>query len=111
MQGIERYISTLDPKMQKRIMACENTEEAFMLARAEGLELPEEALDAVYGGCSSYTYKVDDYYRCNMDKTQVQLKTVGHDGFPDIYYCSTCLTTKDPTEVHHYYNKYKTKKD
>mgnify|MGYP006988902640 CR=1 FL=1 len=109
MKGIERYIKTLDPVMQEKMRSCKTPEAAFLLAREEGIELPDEALDAVYGGCSSYTYKTDDYYRCNICNTKVNLMSVGHDGFPSVYYCGNCLTTKDPDEVNHYYNRYKTK--
>lgn len=99
MKEMKRYIQGLAPELQERLMACEDTEAAFRLAREEGLELPEEALDAVYGGCTSYTYVRDDYYKCNTCKSRVQLKSVGHDGFPNVYYCGTCFTTRGSNEV------------
>ena len=82
------------------------------LARTEGLELPDEALDTIYGGCTSYTLKVDDYDRCVTCKTRVQLRSVGHDGFPDVYYCPTCFTSKSKElqEVEHYHHEEQVKK-
>lgn len=100
MQGIEKYIQTLSEDMKAKFMACEDVESAFKLAREEGLELPDEALDAVYGGCTSYTYVWDNYNLCKTCGTgRCQLKSVGHDGFPDVYYCPVCMTTKDHDEV------------
>ena len=106
--NIERYIKGLDPKLQERMRACENAEEILTIVKEEGLELPDEALDTVYGGCgTSYTYQVDDYWRCVACKNRIGLRSVGHDGFPDVYWCQYCFTTKTPGEIEHYYNKRK----
>ncbi len=111
-KNIERYIASLQPAMQDRMRSCETTEEMMSLARNEGLELPDEALDTIYGGCTSYTHKVDDYDRCVECKTRVSLRSVGHDGFPNVYYCPTCFTTKSyaQKEVEHYHHSYDVKK-
>ncbi len=111
-KNIERYIASLQPAMQDRMRSCSSTEEIMRLARTEGLELPDEALDTIYGGCTSYTLKVDDYDRCVTCKTRVQLRSVGHDGFPDVYYCPTCFTSKSKElqEVEHYHHEETVKK-
>lgn len=104
----ERYISTLEPAMQEKFRDCESVEDMLTVAKNEGLELPDEALDAVYGGCgTSYTYQIDDYDRCKVCMSRVQLRSVGHHGFPNVYYCPTCFTSKDPDEIEPYYNKRK----
>ena len=111
MKEMKSYIKTLAPEMQERMMACESMEEIAKLARTEGLELPDEALYGVYGGCGkSYTYQIDDYMQCKTCSQRVQLRSVGHDGFPDVYACPTCFTTKAPSEVQRYYNKRKVPK-
>ena len=110
VKGIERYMETMDPKTRSMVAKCDTVEEVFGVVRSEGLELPEEALDTVYGGCSSYTYEIDSYDRCKTDNTRVQLKSVGHDGWPDVYYCPTCLTTKDSSEVQPWTDRIKKKK-
>ena len=110
VKGVERYLDSLDPATRALVSGCETVEEIFGVARREGLELPEEALDTVYGGCSSYTYKYDSYYKCKTDDSRCQLKTVGHDGWPDVYYCPTCLTTKDVSEVKWHTDKQKVAK-
>ena len=110
MKGTERYLRGLNEDIRARMEACDTTEGMMRIAREEGLELPDEALDAVYGGCTSYTYEVDDYFQCKTCLTKVQLKSVGHDGFPNVYYCPTCLVTRDGTEIKHYYNRRKVEK-
>ena len=111
MKNRERYINSLEPDMQERMRACESVEDMFILAKTEGLELPDEALDAVYGGCgTSYTYQVDDFEKCNTCDSRVTLRSVGHDGFPNVYYCPTCFTSKDPSEIHHYHHTNKIRK-
>lgn len=111
MKGTERYLQGLNDEIRAKVLSCETTEDMLKVAREEGLELPDEALYAVYGGCgTSYTYEVDDWYNCNTCKNKVQLKSVGHDGFPNVYYCPTCLVTRDGTEIKRYYNRRKVKK-
>ena len=112
MKYIDQYLRGVDPDTAELIRACETREDILRVAREHSLELPDEALDAIYGGCgtASYTYVVDDYMRCIICKTQVQLKTVGHDGFPNVYYCNVCLLTKDPSEIEHYHNTRKVPK-
>ena len=112
LKGMESYAATLDPEMRAMVDKCETREELFALAKREGWELPDEALDWVYGGCggSSYTTVVDYYWRCKIHKTAVMLKTVGHDGWPNVYYCNQCLTTKDEDELEWYRDEQKVKK-
>ena len=99
MKEMKDYISHLSKDMQEKFLACATTEDAFRLAREEGLELTDEALDAVYGGCDTYTYVTVYFNKCKRCGTKVQRMSLGHDGFPSVYYCPTCVTTKDPDEV------------
>ena len=103
MKQMERYIKTLTPELQEKMRGANTVEDVFRIARQENMELPEEALDSIYGGCgTSYTWKYEEYYKCRICDSKVSLKSVGHDGFPDVYYCPNCLTTKDETEVYHF---------
>ena len=106
--NIERYIATLEPALQEKFRACDSAEDMLNVAKKEGLELPDEALDTVYGGCgTSYTYEIDDYDICKVCSSRVTLRSVGHNGFPNVYYCPTCFTSKDPDEIKPYYNRRK----
>ncbi len=43
----------LSPELQEKAKACKNAEELFNLAKAEGIELGEEELEAINGGMVS----------------------------------------------------------
>ena len=60
---------------------CKNSEELLALAKAEGIELTEEQLEAVSGGCGTYTV------RCPKCGSNIIVKDcVG----PKDYYCNNC---------------------
>ena len=40
-----------------KVRTCKNHEELLALAKAEGIELTDEQLEAVSGGCGTYTVK------------------------------------------------------
>ncbi len=50
---IEDYIKDLSPELQEKARACKNMDELMELAGEEGVELSDEALGNVAGGCSS----------------------------------------------------------
>lgn len=43
-------VNDLDPKLIEKAKACKTTEELVALAKAEGIELTDEQLDAASGG-------------------------------------------------------------
>ena len=43
----------LSPELQEKAVACKTPEELFELAKAEGVELGEEELEAINGGMVS----------------------------------------------------------
>ena len=69
-----------------KVKACKNQEELLELAKKEGIELTDEQLEAVSGGCGTYTVKcpkcgssyiVEDCvgkkdYFCNQKKSSSQ---------------------------------------
>lgn len=43
----------LTPELQEKVVACKSNEELFELAKAEGMELGEEELEAISAGMVS----------------------------------------------------------
>ncbi len=50
-ESIEKYISELSPELQEKAKACQTKEELLALAAENDVELSEDALQAVSGGC------------------------------------------------------------
>ena len=50
-EKLEKYIEGLDPELQEKARACNSLEEVMELAAENDIELPEDALKAVSGGC------------------------------------------------------------
>ena len=50
-EELEKYISELSPELQEKARACQTTEELTELAAQNDVELSEDALQAVSGGC------------------------------------------------------------
>jgi len=53
--NIEDYIKDLAPELQDKARACKNMDELMELAGEEGVELSDEALANVAGGCGTST--------------------------------------------------------
>ena len=51
--NLEEYIKDLSPELQEKARACKTKDELMQLAAENGLEIPEDALEAVAGGCTS----------------------------------------------------------
>ena len=49
----EEYIKDLSPELQEKARQCKTKDELMQLAAENGLEIPEEALEGVAGGCTS----------------------------------------------------------
>ena len=52
-EKLENYIKDLSPELQEKARACNSLEELTQLAAENDLELPEEALELVSGGCGT----------------------------------------------------------
>ena len=50
---VDKYIKDLSPELQEKARQCKNMDELMNLAGEEGIELSDEALANVSGGCSS----------------------------------------------------------
>ena len=51
----EKYIEGLSPELQEKARACKTMEELNAFIAENDLELPEEALELVSGGCGTST--------------------------------------------------------
>ena len=54
-EELEKYISELSPEMQEKARACKDMQELNALLAESDVELSEDALQAVAGGCSEKT--------------------------------------------------------
>ena len=52
----EELLKGLSEEQIANIKACKNQDEVLALAKEEGIELSEEQLEAVNGGCGTKTY-------------------------------------------------------
>ena len=85
-EDFEKYIGELSPEMQEKARQCKTKEELNALLAENDVELSEDALQAVAGGCTEKTaYCLD----CGSED-------IGHscEGSPpfyhDYYYCRKC---------------------
>ena len=65
-EDIEKYIATLSPELQEKARACKNMDELKKFVAENDVELPEDVLQAVSGGCelSSRVYNSGDRVKC-----------------------------------------------
>ena len=56
-ENFEKYIEGLSPELQEKARACKTKEELNAFIAENDLELPEEALELVSGGCGTSTPK------------------------------------------------------
>lgn len=70
-----------------KVKACKNDEEMLKLAKEEGIELTDEQLEAISGGCGStwYTGGVCPY--CGSTNTKVYNGTWSHGATIECYDC------------------------
>jgi len=52
----EELLKGLSEELIAKIKACKNQDEVLALAKEEGVELTDEQLEAVSGGCGTKTY-------------------------------------------------------
>ena len=65
----DELLKGLTEEQIKKVEACKNAEEILALAKAEGVKLSEEQLEAVSGGCG---IKIKDPYEYVVDETLEQ---------------------------------------
>ena len=99
--NLEEYIKDLSPELQEKARACKTKDELMQLAAENGLEIPEDALEAVAGGCTSEgcDHSFDETERIGMlpylgsnDKHIIYNGKVVHDLITKV--CSKCGETR-----------------
>ena len=55
----EELLKGLTPEQIEKVMACKGQEELLKLAQEEGIELTEEQLQAISGGCGTDSEQQD----------------------------------------------------
>ena len=58
-ENFEKYIKDLSPEMQEKARQCKTTEELNAFLADNDLELPEDALELVAGGCGTCKHNSD----------------------------------------------------
>ena len=66
--NLEEYIKGLSPELQEKARACKTKEELNAFIAENDLELPEEALELVSGGCGTTSEK----WYCNHCNTRLE---------------------------------------
>jgi hypothetical protein len=79
----------LSDEQVAKVKACKNHEELLALAKAEGIELNDEQLQAVNGGGCNSAEKPTHCPRCNS--TNIRTESFKHEyTFNDYYYKCKC---------------------
>ena len=112
-ENIEKYIEGLSPELQEKARACKTTEELNDFVADNDLEIPEDALEMVSGGCGNVK-EAKPILKCNfcdsvlselpkdqdlLDKIAGKLGAAGQ-AKADLMYCSTCNRVIFPGEWH-----------
>ena len=85
----EELLKGLTEEQIAKVKACKDQKEILKLAKEEGVELANEQLEAVSGGC--LTAHVCPY--CGKNNTQIHGGSVNADH--DYYFCYDCQKTFD----------------
>lgn len=86
----EELLKGLTEEQIAKIKACKNTEEVLSVAKEEGVELTEEQLEAVSGGCSEDSNPITCPKCGSTDVNYYPMR--GHPG-KGKFYCNNCSNT------------------
>ena len=93
-EELEKYVGELSPEMQEKARACKTMEELNTLLAENDVELSEDALQAVAGGCSAS----DDYYK-KGDPVLQDRKAICPSCGGQLYYWDMCHGEKGCTFI------------
>ena len=88
----QELLKGLTEEQIEKVRGCKNSEELLVLAKAEGIELTDEQLSIVSGGCSS-TDTRKECPNCGSKNTELSPNTKGKsvNGMLVAYYrCKDC---------------------
>lgn len=81
-EELERCISDLPTELQEKVRVCKDMNDIYALIAENDVELSDDALEAVAGGCDGSTPK------CTKCGATMKWKQVGeYDGY---FYCPNC---------------------
>ena len=113
-EKFESYLKDLSPELQEKARECKNMEELNAFLAENELELPEDALEMVSGGCGNVK-EAKPILKCNycnsvleelpkdqslIDKIKEELQTV-KSAKEILMYCRTCNRVIFPDEWHY----------
>ena len=112
-EKFEKYIKDLSPELQEKARQCKTKEELDAFIVENEIELPEDALEMVSGGCETVK-EAKPILKCNycnsvleelpknqslIDKIKDKLQTV-KGAKENLMYCRTCNRIIFPNEWH-----------
>ena len=112
-ENFDKYIEGLSPELQEKARACKTTEELNDFVADNDLEIPEDALEMVSGGCGNVK-EAKPILKCNfcdsvlselpknqdlLDKIAEKFGKVGN-AKENLMYCETCNRVIFPGEWH-----------
>ena len=83
----EELLKGLSEEQIAKIQACKNQEEMLALAKEEGVELNDEQLEAVSGGCGSTWFTGAVCPKCGSTNTKVYDSTWSHGSTIQCFNC------------------------
>lgn len=88
--NIDDYIKEMDlsPELEEKARQCNTASELMELAAENDIELPEDALEAVSGGCGSKKTRVVVCNYCGKDA--VNKKDLTGRGEVNVRWCENC---------------------
>lgn len=92
--SIDDFIKDISPELQEKARACKSREEVLELAAEEDIELSDEALEAVSGGCN--TPKGKPYCRSDGGLCILRIQGVYQ---REVYICPICKAEFNCKEV------------
>jgi len=107
---LEKYIADLPPELQEKARQCKDMDELNKLLAENDVELSEDALEAVAGGCTDPDLSTGDRTRYTCPECGFTLHywdRTAEDG--DRYYCAneTCVAGRENWLFDCYLNRIK----
>ena len=89
---LEKYIKDLSPELQEKARKCGSVSELLELAKAEKVEVPPEALEAIAGGTEQEAGSCGKAKCPSCGSKDIEITKVDYCGTYDRYHykCNSC---------------------
>lgn len=87
----KELLKGLTEEQIKKVEACESSTEVLELAKKEGVELSDEQLEAVTGGCGGSNNKTTSCPKCNSTSIMKYNEELENGRMRYDYVCPDCL--------------------